>query len=437
MIIVKNIVSVLSRDVFLYFVNIITGILVARKLGPDLLGLWFIISLIPLYAESFFRTKADVASVYFFGKEKYSKYEILSSLNYIAFASSVVFIILIFLFFDYLYSFLCNNCNDNYSNEFKNILLIVPISFLSLNYSYFHISQNNVKIFNYKSVIYSISYGALTVFLLYSFNMSLWALIIGSIVAHLLSLIYGVYNVRNKLKFFKPNWNLKISLLKYGFNFYVNGIISFFQNEGVKNISLIFLSTSGIAFLGQGKNISDLMFKINNAIETILYPTLSKIKNNKQAIQNVLKSFRFSFYFMLIIGVCLFFLAESLIVLLYGKEFIDSALVVKILVPSIIILGSSTIFNSYYYSKGRADIVPKISLVPSIFQLILGYFLTKKFGLIGAAISISIGFFLQSILMIIVFIKDNNLKFNILLPKKEDFLDFNQFIKYNLKKNEK
>ena len=433
--IVKSILSVLTRDVFLYFVNIITGVLIARKLGPEILGIWFIINLIPLYAESFFRIKSDVASVYFFGQNKYDKHEILKNINFIAIIFSIAFIILVLLVFDPIYFFLCKNCSNDYSLEFMIILIQVPIQFISLNYSYYHISQDNIKIFNFKAIVYSISYGFISISLLYFFDLEIWSVILGSILGHLFSLIYGIYNVDNhEFKIIKVNFKFIKSLMKYGFNFYLFGIINFFQNEGVKNISLIFLQSSGIAFLGQGKNIGDLMFKINSAIETILYPNLSRTKNKLKSINNVVKSFRISFFFMLIIGLFLFQFSEYLIELLYGIEFIKSAFVLKILIPGIIFMGSSSVLNSYYNANGMASIVPKVAILPAIIQLFIGYFLTKKYGLTGASIAISVGFFIQAIITIIVFFRVNNLNYKFLIPQREDFLDLRNFISNNIYK---
>jgi O-antigen/teichoic acid export membrane protein len=58
--------SIFQRDLFLLLCNLITGIVIARKLGPELMGLWAILQLIPGYAEAFGRLKFDVAAIYMF-----------------------------------------------------------------------------------------------------------------------------------------------------------------------------------------------------------------------------------------------------------------------------------------------------------------------------------------------------------------------------------
>ena len=65
--------SVFKRDVLLFILNVFTSIVIARKLGPELLGIWVIISLFPSYAEAFGRIKFDLAAVYFIGKKNIQK----------------------------------------------------------------------------------------------------------------------------------------------------------------------------------------------------------------------------------------------------------------------------------------------------------------------------------------------------------------------------
>ena len=69
----KKSFSILKRDILLFVLNVFTSIVIARKLGPELLGIWIIISLIPAYAEAFGRTKFDLAAVYFIGKKNILK----------------------------------------------------------------------------------------------------------------------------------------------------------------------------------------------------------------------------------------------------------------------------------------------------------------------------------------------------------------------------
>ncbi len=57
--------SIFQRDLLLFITNLVTGILLARFLGPSALGIFGILSMVPAYAEGFGRIKVDIAAVYF------------------------------------------------------------------------------------------------------------------------------------------------------------------------------------------------------------------------------------------------------------------------------------------------------------------------------------------------------------------------------------
>ena len=59
--------SYLTRDIFLFITNLITSIVIARNLGPEIMGIWIALNFIPAYVEMFGRTKIDISSIYFLG----------------------------------------------------------------------------------------------------------------------------------------------------------------------------------------------------------------------------------------------------------------------------------------------------------------------------------------------------------------------------------
>jgi len=51
--------SVLIRDLFLLVATLCTSVVIARKLGPEIMGIWVLINMIPSYAEMFGRSKVE------------------------------------------------------------------------------------------------------------------------------------------------------------------------------------------------------------------------------------------------------------------------------------------------------------------------------------------------------------------------------------------
>ena len=174
--------SVFKRDILLFVTNLITGIVVARTLGPTFLGIFMVLNLLPAYSEAFGRLKADAASIYILGKKKYHTSEIILNLNLIALITSGVMVFIVLLNFDLIYNVLFKNIEEDYKLHLKVLLLHVPINFLFLNYKYLHIGQDNVKTFNSMTVIQAWSSSIILLLLLYA-NFEIWSLVISSIVS--------------------------------------------------------------------------------------------------------------------------------------------------------------------------------------------------------------------------------------------------------------
>ena len=128
--------SLLKRDVFLFVMNLFMGVAVARILGPEMMGLWVILLLIPGYAEAFGRLKFDIAAVYFLGKKKAEMGEMVFILNFLAILASIFLIFLFLWNFDWFYSQLFQAAQINMRISTYIILSIIPLQFIFLNYSY-------------------------------------------------------------------------------------------------------------------------------------------------------------------------------------------------------------------------------------------------------------------------------------------------------------
>ena len=56
--------SLFARDAFILLIGFLTNVLCARWLGPNLMGIWVALLLIPSYSEALGRLQFDNASVY-------------------------------------------------------------------------------------------------------------------------------------------------------------------------------------------------------------------------------------------------------------------------------------------------------------------------------------------------------------------------------------
>tara|TARA_B100000767_G_C19761591_1_gene535382 strand:+ start:1156 stop:2472 length:1317 start_codon:yes stop_codon:yes gene_type:complete len=430
--------SIFKRDILLFILNVCTSIIIARKLGPELLGIWIIISLIPSYAEALGRIKFDLAAVYFIGKKKYNENEVMFHLNIIAILTGILVIIIILILKDDIIRLLFNGESKNL-NLIYAILPIIPLNFLFLNYSYLLISREDVEYYNIMIVVKAIIGSGGACLLLLIFDLGLWSVLVSTVISVFVALILGIWRFNQTGTKSKIILNLNKNLLKdflnYSYKLYVGGIISFLNIFVMKSILSVYLSPAKVAFYSLAQDRATLLDKIPSAVNTLLYPRVSSSNELESSISTI-RAFRILLILTTFSSIILAIFIYPLVLIMYGEEYLPVVIPLIIILPGIIVNGTASVFTSYFTGVGRSDLIMKLSIFPLILQIILGFILITKFDIFGAAISFTVAMIVFGIIQIYYFLNVTNMSYEILVPKKEDYLYIINFIKSKLKKNE-
>lgn len=427
--------SIFKRDILLYFLSFITSVLIARKLGPSILGIVSIFKIIISYAEAFVRTKSDLASVYLIGKKKISLVDALSNLNLIAILSSSLLLSIIFFKFNFFYNLLFSQANGNYKIQFFLLLIISPLNFFYLNYSYIHITLSNIKVFNYMATINTLVNCFATLFFIYIYPINENSILIAHTLAPIFALFYGWYKLPNNLKNKgRANFNDSLKIIRYGMQFYVVNLFSEFQQSGSRLIAVAYLPVDLVGFLAQGERLSILLQQILSPVSTLLFPKVS-FSNKKDGIKTCCFAFRVSLIIILVVLVFYLLFIKFIVLILFGNQFIDIAKVVYYLAPCTLITGLIGILNLYYASSGRVIIKAYIQIVPVLVLFILTYLLTKEYGLFGPLFATLANSTLYAFLSIIIFLRETKVNYLELIPMKSDFMFVFSFLKDTITQN--
>jgi O-antigen/teichoic acid export membrane protein len=415
--------AIMQREIFVQILNLLTGVIVARTLGPEMLGVWVLLTLVSAYAEGFGRLKTDVSSIYILGSQKVREEVILFSTSLFAIFSSLAIVAIFFWQFDFLESLLFKGPSGSYREELVWIILLIPLEFLLVNLSYFFISLENILFYNRIKVLQAILNFFFMVVLIIFLDLSLWALVIARIFSTVIPLIYAWKRIEkhNWIKVF-DRWDrsITIDILRYALPFYITGIVGTVNRLTTKSIAAFSLSTSQLAFFNQGEAGSRLLTVVPNSISVILYPRISKSDENDFSVELSLTSFRVTLLLLTFSGVLLFLIADPLIVFLYGIEFEKSAEVLKIAIPGVVIGSSCLSLQAFFEGVGKADMIPKLQVIPVILQIFFSYLLIDALGLLGASISFSLGYSLYGIVILIAFLKINKLSSLNIIPLVKD-----------------
>lgn len=430
----KKASSVLGRDFFLLFTNLATSVVIARTLGPEVMGIWVILNTIPSYAEMFGRTKVDLAAVYFLGKGKYQIGDVSFALNTIAIITSVLIISLITLFFGTLSTALLKEEAGLYSSFLILMLAAIPLNLIYLNYMYLHIYNENASAINLMILARALTMSGSAITGLLFFDFSIPELVICFIMSYAIGLYVGINNSGYQ-KRTGPIFNLDLvkDLFGYAYKIYVSGLL-ISLNSYIANTFIVVLGVpSQITFYALAQQFAQILLKVINSLNTFIFPIATK-KNNDDSKVFVAKAFRVATVIMVPLGFISSVGILPAIYLFYGAEYIPIVVPFLILLPGIVCSSIAGTVLQYFMSSGSPEIITKTLVIPVALQLILGFLIIPIYGINGAAGILSFGMIVASVTQVILFVKKANLNFaGSMVGGKDELSIVLKFVKSALK----
>ncbi|MCI5127087.1 MAG: flippase [Candidatus Electrothrix sp. AS4_5] len=204
-----------------------------------------------------------------------------------------------------------------------------------------------------------------------------------------LRLLFGAYWCLKKFgaPSFEFDFNFILQLLRKSFPFVVGGLfVTIYYN-----IDTIFLDiTEGkqtVAYYSAAYRLLEAPLFINTAIRSALFPALSRLyKSNRDELGKVVSNF---FYKELALGVSVAiiaaFLAEDIIRMIYGEEYILAARALPILIFSLAIIMPSTVCGVTIRAMDRQNVSAVIAGGGVVINIILNLFFIPRYSYLGAA----------------------------------------------------
>ena len=383
--------SVFSRDILLFFSNLVTAIVVARSLGPEILGIWVVINLVPTYVDMLLRSKVDISAVYFLGIKKYGIGDITLAIHVCALISSLVALTPFFFYFDDFSLFLLKNAEKQYSSHLLVILLVIPLNFLYLNYLYLHTFHEDAKRINYMVLSRFLLSSLITIVSLLMLDTGLYGLIIAAICGLATSVLIGALTFKHE-KASGPIINVALikDLISYAYKVYLAGLMVNLNAYIVQLFVVHYLLPSNLAYFSIAQQLCLLLDKIIGSLNTFLFPRITK-GTHQENINLTSKVVRVASVVMFIVFCfsCLFIYPA--INVLYGNEYLPVVTLFLIMLPGVILSSIAGVFSVYFTGVGKAEIVVWIAVIPFITQLTLGFLIIPSYGIYGAALVLLIG----------------------------------------------
>ncbi|RYM33460.1 hypothetical protein ERX46_11000 [Brumimicrobium glaciale] len=406
----KSIFKTGLSKVLSLLIALIIGIVISRVYGTEGKGLITLLILIPTMISLYAGFSLGEGFLYFIGNSKVSK----NNFDKLLIKITVLFSILLIITFFASYYLLVNY--EYYI--FPQILLMISL-FLGNILKFSLKAVLNFKRFNLIQILdpIIILIGLIIILILKTdLKLLLWGYLLSNIIQNII--LY--YSVKNKL--ITSTTDTKVNqIFKYSYKVHFFGIMNF--TEAKFDVLLIgyIINISAVGIYSVAISIT-LIFQtvIQTSISTVLYPMLVKSLPDKR-IKITKEYFKISSTLSIFFLITIILFGKYIITILYGDAFAEAYIPMLILIIGAIAKSPTACINSYFKAIGKPSELYKTSIVSLSTNIILCIITIPTMGIIGAAISSSVSYFLYGIIMLNKFKRDTKTTYieMIVLNKKD------------------
>ena len=426
-----NILRTFSTQVPSIIISIISGIFLTRLLGAEGKGVYAIFYANIEIMVMIFTLGCDMGIIYYGSNKKVSYGKLQGIAIYIlSFSIPIISLIVIFLDLDFLFP-------TNYDTQFFKFFLLgmfglrlintIISAFLKTTKSFKSINRIALlnSIFNlstYAVLFYIHSSKVISIDIQFIFTVSLIILTLNT-----LFWLFSFF----KFNTLQPIFNLSLKndiypFFKYIFPVLISLIINFLNYRFDIWLVSYYKGNSELGLYVLAANFAMFILLYSKIIGGVMMPYLSE-DNDTQRKKYFTTYSRVNFTSVVAMVTVLAFVGDLLLVLLYGKEFTDSAGPFNILLIGMVFTAMSQLFSIMLFSKGKNNVALFANTVGLVVTVILDIVLIPKYGIIGAAWATSFSYFSLFTVLLIYLLKKEKIKIGeLFIIKKSDFTEIFQ-----------
>lgn len=431
--ITKSTILTILSQVPAHLFGLLAGVFITRILGAEGKGLYALFNTNMTFFCTIFGFSIINSIVYFTANKKISESRLTTIISILLAVTTVLSVIALIIWInsDYIQLFLpVHHITVNLL-----IVFIVTILISQINAAFTAYFQglrdfkivNKILIINgvYCLAIYGVAY-----FLhrkdYYHFGLS--EVIFLSIIVLLMNTIHWcVYYFKNRKISFAGSSELKADFKQFfeftGLN-HLSLVLQFLNHRLILWLIVVYLDNWELGIYSLSMGLGQLLFLFSNPLTLVLESFLSadKVENRGKVFS---RFSRIQFTVVLLVCILAASLGPSVLPLIYGKEFTESAEILNVLLIGVIFACQSSIISSLLLANNQLKYNIVASLIGIITTVGLAPYFFGEYKMMGAAIAQNIAYFAVFVYLLIIIRKQLNVDTNLFIITRSDI----QFIK--------
>jgi O-antigen/teichoic acid export membrane protein len=424
----KDILSVLSSNVFAVLNGLLVSVILTRTLGPESYGLYAAIIVIPLVVINLTQLGIRASAIFFIGKDKQNLASNISGIMMVLVMTALAGMIIAAV------ALALMETKDYSIWMMVLVVLFIPMHLTTLYAGGIFLGKEEIKRANFIRwfpVFADLLFVLLFVLLL---NWQVEGALLALLLAYLIVAIWSLI-VLSKQHKIKPRFNKIVvgRLLKMGIVF----ALSIFVIQLNFRIDILILKSLGTAkevgFYSLGVSIAEVLWQIPLAVGIILMSRTANSNDHELMNQTTAKLLRLSLIVAIVAASFLYFLAPFIVPLIWGKDFLPSVILLRTILPGILFLSVLRIISSRLSGMGKPQISLYVFLPALILNIVLNYCWIPAHGALGAAMATNVSYILGAIAFIIVYARVVKMPIRQIVQFQKD--DFSFLSKIEKEKN--
>ena len=369
--------------------GVFTSILIARYLGPEMMGeysfiIWLIGIMVVFVGIGFPNTITKFISEFIGSKDEESAQAIYAKLIQVQFAAALLITLILIGIF---YPSLSPIKKDYYLIAFLSLTPLCMSTFIT---SAFHGVQNFKITSMVGSVVNLLQLILVIVFIL--LNMGLKGLLAVPLISSIIHvLLLGKYSTFGITSPFKIPKEYRSKIIKYTLRLYWIVILSVIVWQKLEVFFLKIYSTSEeIAFYSIALNITMVMIGFTGLFSTVIFPVFSSYwgAGDGEGVKNIYnKSIKVIVIFYLPICIIVIAASKPIVSLMYSSDYLAVSPLLIILMVSSLFFALGVLLANLIQALNRAEIIVKYVTLLAAINIIFDLILIPKYGAVGAAIA--------------------------------------------------
>jgi len=430
----RNIALTFSSRFLTVIFTFLSTILIARAFGPVGKGIFTMVAFFPALALQFGHLGLGNANTYLIAQDKEKTKKAFYNSFWCGLIIGWLFIIVFSLIYHYSPTSILGKGNiGNWAYYLS--LFAIPFILWENFYQGIFVGKQEFKFFNLVALISKILLFSGLAFLVYFLKVDLanikLAIIYYIILISLPAIIYSFYFFFQYSFPFEFDKEVFKKAINFGIRSYLACLFAFLVLRSDIYILNYFRVLQEVGWYSLAVGFCDGILLITSSIALVLFPKITE--NQEQGLETTLKVTRLSSLMLIILLFFAFLFGKYVILLLFGKEFLNSILPFYILLPAIYFWGINSFLDQFFASKGYPWKTVLLWIPGLLINIILNIIYIPQYGLIAAAFTSLLAYFVTFILHYLFLFKYKKVSLTTLtIPYYQEFI---QVFKSQIKKN--